>query len=80
MNVRGEKNGAHSIQSEDRIPLWFEDSVKVKASHLLLCFSDLAALTPISDSRILLIKPIRICTSLHILNGSSSVGHLISIP
>lgn len=48
------------IRRDRILPLWFEDSVKVRTSDCLLCFSDSLALTPVSDTRFSLLRSIRI--------------------
>ena len=46
-------------------PLWSEDSVEVTglSNGQFLYFSGLSAFTPISDSEVLLLRPIRIHTT-----------------
>ena len=59
-----------------RLPLLSEDSVEVRTSDWLLCFSDLSALTPIFDSGFLLIRPIiphvTVGTQLYVMNSQKS--------
>ena len=40
-----------------------EDSVEIRTSGCLFCFSDLSALTPLFDSRLISLRPIRSCTT-----------------